>query len=170
MQISGRGNVLQGWRWGEDVSCCSSQFLGCSWIVEQSWRSPVLHCCQFAQLLPLAARSPVVQAWSGEIFPELFSCTPVAFTSRVCELGPLAAFFSKQPQRLQCSCFASKSPWLLLVGDICTGVGESDGKRQNNFFGNLEGSQGCAGAQPRQNAATAQRGHSLQLGSCQAGL
>lgn len=119
MQISRRGNVLLGG--GEDGSCRNCPSLDCSWIVWQSPRSPVSPRCQFPRLLPLSAHRPVVQVWSGELFSDLPLCALVAFTGRVWRLGPSSAFFAKPPLRVQCSCFASKSPRLLPAGDICMG-------------------------------------------------
>lgn len=170
MQISRRRNVLQGWEAGEDGSCCNSQFLDCSWTVWQSWCSPVSPCCQFPQLLPLAACRPVVQAWNSEIFQ---SSSHVHWWHLQAESANLVLWLHFSP-----NCHSGCDVHLSLLnphnfcqlGDICRGAGESDSKRQNNLFGNLEGSQDYTRAQPRQDAATTQRGHSPQLGSCQAGL
>lgn len=116
MQISRRGNVLQGG--GEHGSCHNCQSLACSWIVWQFLHSPVSPCCQFPRLLPLCSPSSCASLERRAFFRSPPACT---FTGRVCKLCPSSVFFSKPPLWVKCSCFTSKSPRLLPAGDVCMG-------------------------------------------------
>lgn len=138
--------------WGGDGSCCSFWIVDHGWMVWQTWLSHVTVLQVPRTPVPAVTVSAncsqpgcaILGCW--EVSIALFMNTGGIY-QRSQQAGFFGCVFSPNSHR---DCSVHVLPLnphdFGQLRDICTWVGESDSKRQNNFFENLEGSQGCTRA------------------------